>query len=91
MQVALTWAANPVALSYNVYRSITSGANFEPIAYTVTQPAYTDGPGGLVNGQSYFYVVSAVTLDGESTPSNQFPAPAPAFPVAPGGLTGVIS
>ena len=91
MQVALTWNAVNGATSYNVYRSITSGSNFQPIATTVTQPNYTDGPGGLVNGVTYYYQITSITADGESLPSVQFTAVAPPAPGQPTGLTGVIS
>ena len=46
---------------------------------------FVDGPGNLVNGQSYFYVVSAVTVDGESPYSAEIAATAPAQPSSPAG------
>lgn len=91
MQVALTWNVVANALSYNVYRSTTSGSGYQPIAYTVTQPNYTDGPGGLTNGVTYFYVISAVTADGESTFPVQVTATPVAFPSPPTGLAAVVT
>lgn len=91
MQVALSWSAVPNAVSYNVYRSQTSGSGYQLIFTTLTSNSYTDGPANLTNGQDYFYCVTSVTADGESAFSNEYPAVAPAFPVAPSGLTGMIS
>jgi len=93
VQVALTWAPVTGASSYNVYRSITSGADYTLIVGggILTSPAYIDGPGGLVNGQQYFYVVTYVTADGESVYSNEFTANPIAVPGAPTSLTGVVS
>lgn len=91
MQVALTWNVVTNAVSYNVYRSTTSGSGYQPIAYTVTQPNYTDGPGGLTNGQLYYYTVTAVTADGESMFPVQVTATPVAFPAAPTGLAAVVT
>ncbi len=76
-QVALTWNAASGATSYNVKRSTTSGSGYSTVT-TVTGPSYTDT--GLVNGTTYYYVVSAVNAGGESANSAQ----ASATPSAPG-------
>lgn len=91
MQVLLSWTAVPNALSYNVYRSQTSGSGYQLIFTTLTSNSYTDGPANLTNGVNYYYVVTSVTADGESAFSNQYTATAPVFPTAPSGLTGVVS
>jgi len=89
MIVALTWTDNPLAISYNVYRS--NGSGYQLIANSVIAPAYTDGPGGLDNSTVYTYEVTAVTADGESLMS----LPVTAVPVgplsAPTGLVAVVS
>ena len=75
-QAALIWQASSTATSYNVKRSLTNGGPYAVIA-TLTTTNYTDP--GLVNGTSYYYVVSALNLAGESTNS----MPASATPQAP--------
>jgi aryl-phospho-beta-D-glucosidase BglC (GH1 family) len=68
-QVALSWNASSGATSYNVKRSTTSGSGYGTIATGVTATSFTDT--GLVNGTTYYYVVSAVNAGGESTNSSQ--------------------
>lgn len=91
MQVALSWTAVPNALSYNVYRSQTSGSGYQLIFTTLTANSYTDGPQNLDNSTNYFYVTTSVTADGESAFSNEYAAVPAGFPVAPAGLAGVVS
>ena len=74
-QVALTWTASAGALSYNVKRATVSGAVFTTIATNVGLVGYVDT--GLVNGTTYYYVVSMVNSLGESpdsTPASATPA-----------------
>lgn len=69
-QVTISWTAVPGATSYNIYWSTVSGvtpANGIRIA-GVTTP-YTQA--GLSNGTTYYYVVTAVNGNGESTASIQ--------------------
>ena len=80
--VTLTWkASSSSGVKYNVYRSGTKGdclkaksddckkINPSPVAGT----SYTDS--AVLVGQSYFYVVKAVSSGGtESVPSNEAPA-----------------
>ena len=91
MQVNLSWTAVPNALYYKVYRSPFSGGPYNLIAQsnpnpgqnptsTQVQTTYQDGPGNLVNGINYYYVVSAVTIDGEAPYSNEFVATYPGQP-----------
>ena len=68
--VALSWGAVNGATFYNLYWSTTSGVtntNGTQI-YGVHTPL---NHGGLVNGTTYFYVVTAVNSAGESTISSQ--------------------
>ncbi|MBO0723802.1 MAG: fibronectin type III domain-containing protein, partial [Blastocatellia bacterium] len=67
-QVALTWNPSSGASSYNVKRSTTSGGPFTTIA-SVTGTSYTNT--GLVNGTTYFFVISAMNAAGQSGNSNQ--------------------
>lgn len=86
-QVSLAWNASSGATSYNVKRSTIAGGSYSTVATGVTTTGYTDG--GLTNGTTYYYVVSAVNAFGESpnsaeisaTPSGGTP------PAAPTGLT----
>jgi len=81
----ISWAALPNAsgvTSYNVYWSATTGvtkATGTKIAFAVNPWAHT----GLVNGSTFYYVVTAVSLSGEGAESAQVSAmPAAAVVVA---------
>jgi hypothetical protein len=85
-QVSLSWNASTGATSYNVKRSTTSGGPYTTIATGVTATNFTNTQ--LVNGTTYFFVVSAVNSAGESGNSNQATAtPLGTPPPAPTGLT----
>ena len=68
-QVTLTWTASPGAASYQVKRSTTSNGSYALVASGVTGTSFTDT--GLINDTTYYYVVSAVNLGGESANSTQ--------------------
>lgn len=68
-KIDLSWGAITEATSYNVYRSTTSGGPYTKIADGVNGTAYTDSD--VTNGTTYYYVVTAVTADGESEYSNE--------------------
>jgi fibronectin type 3 domain-containing protein len=72
-EVSLTWNPSPDADSYNIKRGTVSGAVYETIDH-VTHPltVYTDT--GVVNGTTYYYVVSAQKDDKESAHSNEVSA-----------------
>src|SRR6266480_3319675 len=90
-QVGLTWQApasnggSPIT-NYKIYRGTTSGG--ETLVATIgNQLSYSDG--GLTNGVTYYYKVSAVNNVGEGPQSNEASATptAPATPPsAPQGL-----
>jgi hypothetical protein len=61
--IGLSWQGHLEALSYRVKRSLTAGGPYEVVG-TPSAMAYTDT--GLTNGVTYYYVVSALDLDGES-------------------------
>ncbi|MDB6018810.1 MAG: Xylosidase/arabinosidase [Pedosphaera sp.] len=66
-QISLSWSASSGASSYNVKRALVSGGGYTTIATNVGNISYIDT--GLVNGTTYYYVVSAVNSLGESTNS----------------------
>ncbi len=72
--VALTWTAAAGATSYNVKRSTVSGSGYSTIstANSVTTTNFTDKTG--VNGTTYYYVVTSVSVSGESPNSSEVTA-----------------
>ena len=70
-QVSLAWDAADDAAGYNLYRSPLSGGGWVKVnASLLTVTDFTDT--GLRNGQSYFYVVTALDDEGnESAYSNE--------------------
>jgi fibronectin type 3 domain-containing protein len=85
-QVSLTWTASPGAASYQVKRSPTPEGPYAIIATGITDTSLTDT--GLTNGTTYYYVVSASNLGGESANSTEVSAlPLPPVPAAPATLT----
>jgi fibronectin type 3 domain-containing protein len=85
-QVSLNWNASTGATSYSVKRAGTSGGPYAAIATAIALTSYTDNT--VVNGTTYYYVVSAVNSAGESADSNEASATplAPPPPSAPSGL-----
>ncbi len=69
-RVTLAWDANPEpdVAGYRVYRSLTAGGPYAPIA-DVPAPGYLDT--GLTNGVTYRYVVTALDAHLESPFSNE--------------------
>ncbi len=97
--VALAWAAVSGATSYNVYWSraagVTPGGAGATKIGNVTSTSYSHV--GLVNGDRYYYVVTAVNSGGESKASSEVSAapqaPAPGAPqnlAATAGDTDVL-
>lgn len=90
--VHLAWSATLDATSYNVYWAKAAGvvpgaAGVTQIA-GVTATSYTHT--GLTNGDTYYYVVSAVGAGGESPVSAEVSVrPLPPAPPAPLGLTAI--
>src|SRR5258706_1753723 len=75
-QVILSWSGSPGATSYSVKQSLVPGGSYTTIATNVGTLSYLDT--GLVNGTTYYYVVSAVNGIGESANSGE----ASAMPVS---------
>jgi fibronectin type 3 domain-containing protein len=83
-QVGLTWNASSGATSYNVKRATVNGGPYTTVA-NVGTANYTDT--SVVNGTTYYYVVSALNSGGESADSSQASAtPQASAPAAPTGL-----
>ena len=83
LQINLGWTASSGAASYNVKRSTTNNGPYTVIASGVTATNYSDT--GLAAATTYYYVVSAVNIGGESTNSAQ--ASATTAPAVPASLT----
>lgn len=79
-QVSLTWNAVTTASSYHVKRATVSGGPYTTIS-SPTTATYTDT--SLTNGTTYYYVVSAVNANGESSNSSEVSG----TPAAGGGNT----
>ena len=87
-QVALTWHSAGTATSYNLKRADVSGGPYLVIAGGLAATHYLDT--GVVNGQTYYYVVSAVNGFGESADSLEASAtPRLVPPVRPSDLQAV--
>jgi fibronectin type 3 domain-containing protein len=70
-QVALSWNASVGATAYIVKRSTTSGSGYVNV---VTNGTTTYTNTGLANAVTYYFVVSALGANGESTNSTQVSA-----------------
>jgi len=68
-QVSLSWNSSLGATSYNLKRSTSSGGPYATIAPGITSTTYNNT--GLINGTTYYYVVSALNSVGESGNSSQ--------------------
>ena len=85
----LTWAPTSTANAYRVKRSNSSGGPYQTVT-TVGGNSYQNS--GLTNGQTYYYVISAINQAGEGAVSAQItvvPTP-PTPPSAPGGLSAQV-
>jgi hypothetical protein len=90
-QVSLNWSTATDAASYTVRRSITNGGPYTVIASGVLTTNWLDI--AIFNGTTYYYLVTAVSPNGESAPSNQAAAtvPLPALSVASTGTNIILS
>jgi len=84
-QASLTWTTVTSASCYNVKRSTTLGGPYTTISTSLTSPNYTDT--SVTNGTTYYYVVTAVSANGESGNSNEVTA-TPTGAVTPPVTTG---
>lgn len=76
-KVDLTWDAVEGATSYTLKRSTAPGGPYTTIAANLADTTYTDTD--VINGTTYYYIVTASNTAGESLPSNE----ASATPQAP--------
>ncbi|WP_371320227.1 glycoside hydrolase family 9 protein [Chengkuizengella axinellae] len=67
-QITLSWDHSAGANSYQIQRAEVSGGPYENVAST-SNNSYIDT--GLINGNSYFYVVSASNSSGQSQNSTE--------------------
>ena len=68
-QIALSWNTSAGATSYTVKRAFISGGPYVTLVSSVPSTVFTNT--GLTIGLTYYYVVSAVNANGESTNSNE--------------------
>jgi arabinoxylan arabinofuranohydrolase len=86
-RIDLSWTASPGAASYNVKRATVSGGPYAAIANGVAGNSCSDN--GVISGTTYYYIVSAVTTNGESANSSQVVAvPLPAAPTKLAAIRG---
>ena len=91
--VFLNWTASPGATNYTLKRSWSAGGPFYPFTpqTAITGTRYTDT--GVVNGQTYYYIVDAVNDYGVSRDSNvasATPSAAASLPPAPTNLQATV-
>ncbi|AOZ92378.1 pectinesterase family protein [Paenibacillus crassostreae] len=89
-KVQLDWVPADGALSYNIKRSLIDGGPYETIAKGIKEARYLDET--LSNDVTYYYVVTAVGVSGESKSSNQAkvtPTIHPDKPAAPLNLASL--
>jgi beta-galactosidase len=84
-QVALKWTASSGAASYNIKRSTESGGSPPGTYATISTPGavtgtnYTDS--NVINGVTYYYVVSAVGISGSESPNSSEASAVPCTPL----------
>jgi hypothetical protein len=69
-RIDLTWSAQTNATKYAVLRSTTSGGPYAQVG-TATVDAFSDRTAGLINGDTYYYVVQPINGTSEICQSNE--------------------
>jgi fibronectin type 3 domain-containing protein len=89
-QVSLSWTAAAGATSYGIARSTTSGSGYASVG-SVNAPATTfaDTDPTLVNGTTYYYVVSAASTCTSANSAQASAKPMCTPPAVPSGVTAV--
>ena len=90
-QVSLSWSAVTGATSYNIYHSTSVGVT-TLIGTKVTNVTSGSAITGLINGTTYYFIVTAVNAAGEGAASSEVSAVPQALDTTPpavvvGGLT----
>lgn len=85
--VSLSWNAPFGAASYKVKRALVSGGPFTEVSSGVVSTDWTDN--SVANGVTYHYIVTAVSVKGESAPSMQVSATPSAVPQPPSSLSAM--
>jgi hypothetical protein len=72
-QINLVWTASPTSgVTYNVYSSTTPGFTPSAANLIATGVSHTNyAAKGLLHSMTYYFVVTAYSVNGESAPSNQ--------------------
>ena len=65
----LSWQPVPGATSYNIHYSLMNGGPYTVLAGNTTNTDYVAG--GLTNGQTYYFAVTAIQAGAEGIPSEQ--------------------
>jgi fibronectin type 3 domain-containing protein/regulation of enolase protein 1 (concanavalin A-like superfamily) len=86
-QVALSWSAVSGNSGYSVKRATVAGGPYTTVQTNLTATSFTDT--GVANGTTYYYVVSASNLGGESPNSAEASATPLAPPAVPEGLAAI--
>jgi fibronectin type 3 domain-containing protein len=84
LEVNLTWASSARATNYIVKRAQAPGGPYAEVA-TVVGTGHQDG--GLSNGTTYYYIVTAANAGGESMPSAEALGTPVDAPEAPTNVT----
>ena len=90
-KVILDWKTTPGATSYNIYWNQKGGVTTKDVKIKAVTAPYTHT--GLKNGETYFYIISAVNTGGETvshTASVTLLPDAPAFTQPKGGDEQVV-
>jgi hypothetical protein len=83
-QVALAWTPVSGATGYTIKRSAYRGGPYAPVKTVASGTSYTDQ--GVANGQTYFYVVAAVSSAVEGVNSAERAVTVMPVPLAPSSL-----
>lgn len=68
-KITLSWTAVDGTTGYHVKRSTTAGGPYTTIVSNESGTTYVDT--AVQNGTTYYYVLTAITANGESNPSNE--------------------
>jgi len=85
--VSLEWNASFGAASYKVKRATVSGGPFTEVSSGVVSTTWTDN--NVTNGVTYYYIVTATSVKGESAPSPQTSGTPSAVPQPPSSLNAI--